>query len=158
MIRTKDFLSALLALSPVCVVAQTPVNRADFVVVGVSSQTDSAGVRKLLGTPDSVTSNEHPYDVGGKLIDWWYRRLRISYNGGEKVGGVWLLAPGAKTARGLQVGDARRRAQELYGIPASVDSESDAWVYHDGRSEMHLIKVFFRSDRVDTVFLGWVLD
>ena len=150
----------ILLLLPNLVLSQSPVGRADFVVAGVSSQTDSAAVRRLLGRPDSVTSGDHPFDVGGKLINWWYHRLRVSYNGGEKVGGMWLLAPGVETTRGLRVGDQRQRVRRLYGTPASVDTASDAWIYHDADdgSEMHLVKVFFQRDRVASVFLGWVLD
>jgi hypothetical protein len=160
LMRPAYALLGILSLAPSLAQSQAPVRQADFVVAGVSSQIDSAAVRQLLGRPDSVTSTDHPFDVGGKLVDWWYHRLRVSYNGGEKVGGVWLLAPGVQTSRGLRIGDPRQRVRQLYGAPASVDTASDAWVYHDAdeATEMHLIKVFFRGNRVTTVFLGWVLD
>ena len=160
MTTPKNLVAVLFLLAPTALAAQKPVNSADFVVAGVSSELDSSAVRKLLGSPDSVTSSDHPFDVGGKLIDWWYRTLRVAYNGGTKVGGVWMLEPGVESARGLRVGDPRSRVHALYGPPASIDTASDAWVYHDAddQSEMHLLKVFFRRNRVATVWLGWALD
>lgn len=145
---------------PVMLTGQTPLRAPDFVVGGISDRVDSAQVRRLLGAPDSITTADHPYDASGKLIDWWYPQFRILYNGGEKVGAVWVLGSRAPTHRGLRVGDPRNRVRALYGTPASVDTASNAWVYHDAdhASEMHLMKVFFRGDRVVSIFMGWVLD
>ena len=139
---------------------QSSVRAPDFVVAGISDRLDSAQVRRLLGAPDSITSGDHPYDASGKLIDWWYPQFRVLYNGGKRVGAVWVLGSRAPTHRGLRVGDARSRVRALYGLPASVDTASNAWVYHDAdhESEVHLMKVFFQRDRVLSIFIGWVLD
>ena len=154
------FLTAAASAAPSRLLSQAPVRAPDFVVGGISSTVDSAQVRRLLGAPDSVTAGDHPYDATGKLIDWWYPEFRILYNGGERVGAVWILGSRAATHRGLRVGDSRSRVRALYGAPTSVDSASNAWVYRDTErdSETHLIKVFFGADRVRSIFIGWVLD
>ena len=137
-----------------------PVRPPDFIVARVDDRTDSARVGRILGRPDSITSSDHPFDVGARLVDWWYHDLRVSFTGTDTVSGLWLLGAKLATPRGLRVGDSRARVRELYGVPASIDSTSDAWVYHDtaDQSDLHLVKIFFKRNRVVRVFLGWVLD
>ena len=130
----------------------------DFVVANISDSTDSAKVRALLGAPDSVTAGDHPNVAGGKLIDWWYPDTRISYHDKATVRGVWLLAAGHHTARGIALGDSRSRVRALYGAPARSNPDEDAWVYRDPSADDHLLKLWFSGGRVSRVFLGWTLD
>jgi hypothetical protein len=155
-------LGSLLTGAAIALSAQgpAPVRPPDFVVARLDDRTDSARARRILGRPDSITSSDHPFNVGARLIDWWYHDLRVSFTGTDTVSGLWLLGAKVATARGLRVGDSRARVRDLYGTPASIDSTSDAWVYHDStdQSDLHLVKIFFKHNRVVRAFLGWVLD
>jgi hypothetical protein len=104
-------------------------------------------VRQQLGQPDSVTVGEHPFEVGGKLIDWWYRDIRISYNAGPTVSGFWLTGHRFSTARGVHVGDSRPHVRRLYGEPI-VTEGGNAWVYKDPDDPLHLVKFWFKDDVV----------
>jgi hypothetical protein len=139
---------------------QTPTKLAprDFVVAGITHATDSAAVRQQLGQPDSVTVSDHPFDVGGKLMDWWYSGLRISYNGAPTVASFWLTGHRFTTARGVHVGDSRARVRQVYGEPKVENEGGNAWVYEDPDDPLHLVKFWFKDGVVQSVFVGRPLD
>jgi len=151
-------LAAVLLAATRQVGGQAPIGKRDFIVAKLGPQSDSGTVRRVLGRPDSVTFEDHPFDVGAKLSDWWYPKLRVLYYGASQPSAIWILARGVSTARGLQVGDRQDRVRTLYGRPASIDRASNAWVYYKPGEDLEIIKIFFRAGRVASVFAGVVLD
>jgi hypothetical protein len=152
---------ALVASGGVAVAAAAqqpaPLTPSDFAIAGISDTTDSARVRRLMGRPDSIRVSDHPYDVGAKLIDWWYRDLRVSYNATPTVSSFWLVGKTYRTPRGLSVGDSEARVRHLYGEPTEADVPNE-WTYEDPDHSQLVVRVWFSRGRVESVFLGWVID
>jgi hypothetical protein len=118
---------------------------------------DSAAVRGVLGSPDSVARVENPFNPGGEIATWRYPDLEVSFAGSEQALGVALTGSRLATARGARVGDTAERVRALYGEPGVYE---DTWDYTDARdaSDRHVVRFTFRRGRVSKVFLGWLLD
>lgn len=134
-----------------------PLSAADFTISGAADQTDSARVRELLGSPDSVRTEDNPFNPGDTLVTWHYPGMSVAIGDG-KVYGFALTGPGAETPRGLRVGDTAERVRELYGAPGGTYENS--WDYPDPAdgSGLHVIRVEVENGRVTHIWVGWLLD
>ena len=116
-------------------------------------------MRRVFGTPESVTTYDHPFDVGAKFTQWHYSGLVVDlepYAG--KVHGLTLTGQRFATPRGLHVGDDAMRIRSLYGPPR--DTTQGDWEFPDSRpdAELHVIRVSFVAGRVTSIYLGWLVD
>ncbi len=127
----------------------------DFVIAGVREGMDAAAVRKTLGKPQAMTTAQHPFDFGAKLVSWRYDGLLVSFVGGV-VNATTLTAPNRATKRGLRVGDSAEKLLDLYGEP---DGKYQAdWDYLDPKEEIHLPRVSVKNGRVTRIVAGRILD
>ena len=128
----------------------------DFKVAGLVEGMPSARVRALLGAPQSVAGSGDFRDKESKLVSWRYRDLTVLLGSSDEVRGAWINGPSLATKRGLRVGDSRERVGQLYGMPAAGDDKMVE--YADPNERSHVIRVVLRRERVETIFVGWVLD
>lgn len=128
----------------------------DFKVAGLVEGMPSARVRALLGAPQSVASSGDFRDKESKLVSWRYRDLTVLLGSSNEVRGAWISGPSLATKRGLRVGDIRGRVGQLYGVPAAGDDKMVE--YADPKERSHVIRVVFKRERVETIFVGRVLD
>ncbi|HEX9084057.1 MAG TPA: hypothetical protein VF836_04910, partial [Gemmatimonadaceae bacterium] len=135
--------------------AATRIDSTDFVVDGLSQDSDSAAVVARLGRPDSVSVEDNPYDTGMKLPTWHYRALEVNFIT-TTVQSFEIIGPEVPTARGVRVGDTVERLRAAYGEPDSHDD--DDWSYADSKQELHEIAFTIRNGRIAKVFIGTVLD
>jgi hypothetical protein len=97
---------------------RSPLRPQDLVVAGLESGMDSAAVRTLLGSPDSISADDDFRDPGAKLISWHYRDLIVYLGSYNSLGAIEIVGPGVATARGLGSGT-RRSASRNY-MPQTV--------------------------------------
>ena len=138
-----------------------PLTEADLVVQGLSEDTDSAEVRRMLGAADSVDVESNSPEPGIRLITWRYTNMSIDFFAGSRVAAVELLKPGPHTARGLQVGDSSDYARELYGEPFAENNDSPntvSWTYMEPRNTMQRVVITIVDRRVHDIWVGAVLD
>lgn len=128
----------------------------DFKVAGLVEGMPSARVRALLGAPQSVADSRDFRDKESKLVSWRYRDLTVWLGSNDQVRGAWISGPSLATRRGLRVGDSRERVGQLYGVPAAGDDKMVE--YADPNERSQVIRVVFKKERVETIFVGWVLD
>ncbi len=134
----------------------TPLRPDDFIVAGLVEGMPPARVRALLGAPQSVVGSVDFRDQESELISWRYRDLTALLGSTDEVRGVWISGQSVATMRGLRVGDSRERVRQLYGIPAAGDDKMVE--YADPNERLHVIRVGLKRARVETIFIGWVLD
>ncbi len=134
----------------------TPLRPDDFMVAGLAEGMPSVKVRALLGAPQSVVGSVDNRDQESKLVSWRYRDLTVLLGSSDEVRGVWVSGPSLATKRGLRVGDSRERVGQLYGLPAAGDDKM--MEYADPNERSHVIRVVFKRERVETIFVGWILD
>lgn len=146
-----------IAVIPLLLLQQPgPLKPTDFVVAGLTDESDSAGVVRALGKPDSIVR----FEVAGgeaQMADWYYRDVRVSFNNGGFFG-ITLRGPRYATARGIKVGDAAARVLQLYG--AASDSTEGVWTYPDpARNDfLHTIDFTIQGRVVRSIYLGWTID
>ena|SRR2546430_4655843 len=133
-----------------------PLAQPDFALAGIAEETDSAQVQRRLGKPDSVLVDQHPFDVGAKLVTWRYKRLTVDFFSSDRVVGLSTTDPGVRTPRGLRVGDSVVRLKQLYGEPTG--SYEDAWDYDDRAEHLHVMRITVRDGHVAAIYLGYLLD
>jgi hypothetical protein len=136
----------------------TPLTPADFVVVGLHAEMDSAAVATLLGMPDSDTASDDFRDPGAKLVAWHYRDLTVILGSHNSLGGVAITGPSIATARGLRVGDTRERARVLYGAPESEFGGDWQYEYHGHPALLAALQISFVDGRVREIYLGHLYD
>src|SRR6266550_6646479 len=107
--------------------AKTPPDTSELVLLGLRFRADSAEVMRVLGLPDSIRSDKHPFDVGAHLQTWYYSKVLIFFNPEGHRDGMKLLLPGVRTKRGLTVGDRADRARVLYGTPDDASADELRW-------------------------------
>jgi hypothetical protein len=153
-------LAAIAGGMPACADAQvpSPIGSADFAVAGLTEDTDSTEIRRVLGTPDSVVVHENPFDTGGKLPTHFYRDITIHYAYGSTPVGFMLTGPDFETERGLKVGDSMERVRQLYGEPGYPDGETWEFTDPEDLEGLHVIRVDFVGDRVRRIYVGWLFD
>jgi len=134
----------------------TPLQPDDFTMAGLAEGMPSAGVRALLGAPQSVAGSGDLRDKESKLVSWRYKDLTVLLGSRDEVRGAWLSGASLATKRGLPVGDSRERVGQLYGTPAAGDDKMVE--YADPNERSHVIRVVFKRERIETIFVGWVLD
>jgi hypothetical protein len=147
---------ALLLASRVSASVQTPLDSTDFSIADVRERLDSGQVRRLLGAPDSVHVAPSPFDVGGKIVTWWYPGLSVHFQFTNYVRGLTLSRSGRTTRRGLQVGDSVAVVERLYGPPTRTTAGS--WLYEEPARRRHAMRLTVQAGRVTAVYLGWFVD
>jgi hypothetical protein len=133
----------------------TPLDSTDFIVAGLKEGADSATVVGRLGRPDSVRSENNPYDVGAKLSTLHYRGLDVGFVLGT-VQSFEILDPAISTARGIRVGSTVDELNAAYGKAGSQYEED--WIYLDPNEDLHQIYFTVRAGRVSKIFVGTGLD
>ena len=125
-------------------------------MAGLSDDSDSATVIRILGRPDSISREANPFDSSGVLTTWHYADVLVNYVYTDTVLSLVVSGPRLATARGIRVGDPVERIVKAYGTPAS-NSEGD-WVYEDPKQELHQLSFLVRDGRVVRIIIGTVLD
>ena len=157
--RTSLALAVLGLLSspmPVAAQAKVPPDTTELTLLGLGFRADSAEVIRVLGAPDSIRSAEHPFDVGARLQTWYYRKVWIFFNAQGQRDGLRLVLPGARTRRGLGVGDQASRARALYGVPDDESPDELRWGI-GGCTDPELV-VAIHNGRVKSIFVGHIID
>lgn len=135
----------------------SPLVAADFVVRGLTDQMDSARVRSLLGAPDSTRSEENPFDPGSRIVAWLYPGMEVTLVDGNAIG-ITLTGPAAATARGLRPGDSEQRMTALYGATQPVAEDTREYPDSGPDGDHHVMRVTITGGRVQSIYLGWILD
>ena len=84
-------------------VPPAPFGDDDLAAAGIGYKNESSSVRRILGTPDSVTATV-----------WYYRDVTVYFEK-ARVEQILLRTPRYATVRGLRVGDDISKAADLYG-------------------------------------------
>jgi len=134
-----------------------PLRAGDFAVAGLAEGMTSAEVRRVLGQPQSVTTEDDFRDPGAKLVVWKYRDVLVLLGSQDSVRGVWLRTRQVSTPRGLRVGDPVSRVEQLYGFAAFRDAATLEYSASE-EQRMHVIRVVVKAGVVKQIFLGWLLD
>ncbi len=129
----------------------------DFAVAGLAEGMTSAEVRRVLGQPQSVTTQDDFRDPGAKLVVWKYKDLLVLLGSQDSVRGVWLRTRQVSTPRGLRVGDPVSRVEQLYGRAAFRDASTLEFAPPE-EQRMHVVRVVVKAGVVKEIFLGWLLD
>jgi hypothetical protein len=133
------------------------IDSLDFHVAGLTPNTDSTDVRRILGSPASVLVEQNP--VGdGTHVSWLFPNLRVQFHADSRVRSVHVGDSTYATHRGVRVGDSAVAVLRAYG--PQEGSVATNWVYADpaGPDRMHLIHFYLRDQVVERIILGWALD
>jgi hypothetical protein len=119
--------------------------------------TDSAAVRRVLGTP-RARDVWFVAPTGEPAPRWSYRRCNIYYDiSADGVIAIEFTERGPRTLRGLQIGDPAGRVRTLYGPPLLVTDEvphpegTEVWRYE---GPVGAVTVTLRKGRVERILLG----
>ncbi len=141
--------------------AQTskPLESSDFTLTSLESVADTGSARRLLGSPDSVTTGDDP--SGAAPLDaWWYRDVEIVFLPSGDFLGTWLRGPSRSTRRGLRLGANIANVQRLYGRPTNSYGDS-AFVYAEPRKregEGRMLYITGSHKTVKAIYLGRTID
>src|SRR5258706_13675150 len=94
----------------------------DFVVAGVVEGMRANDVRRVLGRPQTIDTQDDFRDPGNKLISWRYKGIVVLLGSENTVRGDWITSQKLATSRGLRVGDPVARIESLYGTPTFRDN------------------------------------
>jgi hypothetical protein len=134
-----------------------PLRAEDFPVAGLVEGMTSTDVRRVLGRPQSVTTEDDFRDPGAKLVSWKYNDIVVLLGSQNAVRGIWLKTPRVGTPRGLRVGDPASRVELLYGTPSFRDGAILEYAVSEEQS-LHVIRILVKAGVVNQIFLGWLLD
>jgi hypothetical protein len=133
------------------------IDSLDFNLAGLTPRTDSADVRRILGSPDSIVVEQNP--VGdGTHVSWLFPQVRVQFHADSLVRSVLTGDSTYVTHRGIRVGDSAIDVLRAYG--PQEGSVPTNWVYADPMDpdRMHLIHFYIRDGVVDQILMGWALD
>src|SRR2546427_10333772 len=77
-----------------------PLRAEDFLVAGLVEGMTSTDVRRVLGRPQSVTTEDDFRDPGAKLVSWKYKDIVVLLGSQNAIRGIWLKTPRVGTPRG----------------------------------------------------------
>jgi hypothetical protein len=136
----------------------SPLTQADFVVAGINDLVDTQTVRRVLGAPDSVSTEPDFRDSTTQWLTWHYKSgysVFLAYIG--RAEGVTISRPGLATARGLQLGESEAKVTELYGHPTTTSGSE--WDYTDPGNDLHVVRITFDNRmRVSQIYVGHLID
>ena len=116
-----------------------------------------ADVRRVLGRPQTIETQDDFRDPGSKLVSWRYRDVVVLLGSEDAVRGVSITSPKLVTSRGPRVGDPIARMKSLYGTP-TLQGDALAEYAAPEEQRLHVIRVLLRGGLVKEIFLGWLLD
>lgn len=128
----------------------------DFEIAALTDGMNAEEVRGVLGPPVATETADDSRAPGTQLVVLKYRDLLVILGSEDAVRGVWLTTRAYATARGVRVGDARARVEQLYGR-AAVQDDTFA-EYRDPAQPLHVIRVLYAKGLATRIFLGWLLD
>lgn len=123
----------------------SPLVVEDLRVADLTVEADSAVVRRRLGAPLATSA-----------YGWTYRDLVLTFDAG-RVAGFTLTGPAWRTARGLRVGDSRRRALTLYA-PCYTDATLVQVCYDRNDFDERAVVITLAKDRVQSITVGRLLE
>ena len=142
-----------------CQAHPAPLTAHDLEVAGIPADADTAAVRRIAGTPISVTVANKPDEEGVRVTAWTYAMFEVSFDDRGRLYRFAIESPGVGTARGLQVGDDTSRISLLYGRPSMADSIGRVFSI-DPESDANTsgISIIIAGGRVRSILVGYVID
>jgi len=124
----------------------------DLNIAGLTAQTDTQGVRRVLGAPSRV---DRPDSVGAykSFSIWRYPRLKVVFNNGQ-CDVVEVIDSSFATKRGARVGDQEAKIRRLYGRPMHANSRGLVYVRSFAWAETRGIVFSLDAGRVSKITVG----